>query len=299
MKPDDFLNKSKLYKMRLEGREQLSIFDECVGSDNRELFIRAMDNDLHKISLLRFEHPRNKEKVFYRRYVLCPANGNTLMVVGQFRDPMDFAYVIIVLNSKNYKESYMVIERYSRLFRNPDMLAEMVANAFNQVLKEVGVKVTFEPWDTRGKVVTYLEDGWKSYNIELFNSQGRNLIRMGYEDALEVFKKEVASGESSGSRKSDDIRAYIWHQNKKAIVDFLHHAVKGMMTPKEIAMPFRFVYDHHFTDHIPYKAVIKAFPELKDLISERKYNDWTNKNSTSYDSDPRYEMLKDLIEMII
>ena len=99
----------------------------------------------------------------------------------------------------------MVIERYSRLFRNPDMLAEMVANAFNQVLREVGVKVTFEPWDTRGKVVTYLEDGWKSYNIELFNSQGRNLIRMGYEDALEVFKKEVASGESSGSRKSDDI----------------------------------------------------------------------------------------------
>ena len=193
----------------------------------------------------------------------------------------------------------MVIERYSRLFRNPDMLAEMVANAYNEVLKGVGVRVVFEPWDTKGKVITYLEDGWESYNIELFNSQGRNLIRMGYEDALEAYKKEVASGESSGSRKSDDIRAYIWHQNKEIVIKFLHHAVQGMKAPKEIAMPFRFVYDHRFTDHIPYNAVMKEFPELNGLITQRRYNDWTNRNSTSYDHDPRYEMRDNMFEMFM
>ena len=292
------MSKSKLYKMRLAGREQLSIFDEYAGSDNKELFIRAMDNDLHKVRQIRLEHPKYKGRMFGRRYMLCPANGNTLMAVGQFRNPMDFAYVIIVLNSKKYRESYLVVEHYSNVVRNPDTLAEMVANAYNEVLRDAGVKVVLEPWDTRGKMVTYLQDGWESYNIELFNSQGRNLIRMGYEDALEAYKKEMASGESSGSRKSDDIRAYIWHQNKALVVRFLHHAVEGMMTPKEIAMPFRFVYDHQLTDRIPYKAAIKEFPELKDLISERKYNDWTNRNSTSYDNDPRYEMLKGLMEMI-
>ena len=296
MRKTDFLSKSKVYKLKLK-RVQPNIFGDYEESDQRELFIKAMENDLHKVEPLVFEHPKNK-KPHKRRIMLCPANGNTLMVVGEFRNPMDFVYVIIVLNSKKYKHPYMVVENYTPQFRNPDTVAQMVANAYNRVLGKSGVQVVFEPWNNNGNPIMYLKDGWESYNIELFKIQGRNLVRKGYEDALEIAKKEQEV-KPSISKKSDDIRMYIKHDKKEFVVKFLHQAVIGMMTPREIAMPFRFMYDHEFTDKIPYKAVMKEFPELKGLISERKYNDWTNQNSTSYEKDPRYEMLNDLVLMIL
>ena len=298
MKRKDLLSKSKLYKMRLEGREQLSFFDEWVGSDNRELFIRAMDNDLHKIAPLRFEHPKNKEKVYYHHYMLCPANGNTLMVVGAFKYPLDFIYVFIVLRSKKYNQPYVVIENYRPQFRNPDTVAMMVANAYNEVLRDVGVKVELEAWEGVELPLMYVEDGWQSYNIELTKMQGRNLVKKGYEDALEIAKKEE-KGKQTVCKKSDDIMVYIKHHDKELVVDLLHQAVKGMKAPKEVAMPFRFLKDRGITGHIPYKAVIKKFPELGGLITESRYNEWTNPVRTSYKDDDRYDMLEDMFEMIL
>jgi len=261
------------------------------------LFIKAMENDLHKVEPLVFEHPKNK-KPHKRRIMLCPANGNTLMVVGEFRNPMDFVYVIIVLNSKKYKHPYMVVENYTPQFRNPDTVAQMVINAYNRVLKRSGVQIGLEPWDNDGNPIMYVEDGWNSYNRELFMIQGRNLVRKGYEDALEMAKKEQ-EGKPAISKKSDDIRVYILHKKKDLVLKFLHHAVKGMKVPREIAMPFRFLIDHKFSDHIPYKAVIKELPELKGLMAERRYNEWTNQNRTDYAMDPRYKMLNDLIDMFL
>lgn len=296
MRQTEFLSKSKAYKLKLK-RVQPTFFGDYEDSNQRELFVRAMENDLHKIEPLVFEHPKNK-KPHERRIMLCPANGNTLMVVGEFKHPMDFVYVIFVLNSKKYKDPYMVVENYTPQFRNPDTVAQMVANAYNRVLEKSGVQVVFEPWNNNGNPIMYLKDGWESYNIELFKIQGRNLVRKGYEDALEIAKKEQEV-KPSISKKSDDIMVYILHQKKDLVVKFLHHAVKGMKAPREIAMPFRFLIDRDFTDHIPYKAVMKEFPELKGLIAERRYNDWTNQNRTDYSTDPRYEMLNDFIDMFL
>lgn len=70
------------------------------------------------------------------------------------------------------------------------------------------------------------------------------------------------------------------------------------MTPKEITRPFRFLYDRKLTDHIPFKAVIKEFPELEGMLDERRYNNWTNPNSTSYDYDLHYINLKESFELL-
>lgn len=299
MKQKSFLNESKLYTMRLVGSDP-TIFGDYVDSNHLELFADAMDNDLHKVNPLVFRHPKLIE-LLGRKYLLCPANGNTLMAVGKFKDQMDFAYVFLLLNSKKYKRPYMVLERYSKVHRNPDVLADMVASAFNWVLKDKGVKVVFEPWDTKGQPIYYLKDGWDSWNLELFLTGGRNLIRKGYEDALEMDKKEAeAAGMPVGSRKSDDIRVYIKSgYDKNRVIEFLRLAVKGMTAAREIAMPFRFLLDREITTKIPYKAVIKAFPELEGLIKERRYNNWTNPYSTSYDGDDRYETMNGLVEMIL
>ena len=71
------------------------------------------------------------------------------------------------------------------------------------------------------------------------------------------------------------------------------------MSQKEISMPFRYLFDHDLTDKIPYNAVIKELPALKGLLKERGYNNWTNINSTSYDTEPRYKDLNHVIEMFL
>ena len=292
----DFYRKSKAYKLKLK-RVQPTFFGDYVTSDHYELFVKAMENDLHKIRPLRFELPKSKEQ-FGRRFLLCPANGNTLMVVGAFKYPLDFIYVFIVLRSKKYNQPYVVIENYRPQFRNPDTVAMMVANAYNEVLRDVGVKVELEAWEGVELPLMYVEDGWQSYNIELTKMQGRNLVKKGYEDALEIAKKEE-KGKQTVCKKSDDIMVYIKHHDKELVVDLLHQAVKGMKAPKEVAMPFRFLKDRGITGHIPYKAVIKKFPELGGLITESRYNEWTNPLRTSYKDDDRYDMLEDMFEMIL
>ena len=295
-----FLSKAKLYKIRLVSNMP-TLFGDRMYSNEWNLLEKTLDDDVHKNVPLSFEYPNNKKKVYYRRHLLCPANGSTLLAVGQFRDPMDFSYVFITLHSKYYKDPYIAIEKYLPFFRNPDNLADMVAMAFNWVLRNTGCEVRLEPWDTKGEKVFYLKDFWESYNIELYKSGGRNLIRAGYEDSLEAYKKQE---EGKVGKKSDDIMDYIEHPNKETIIIFLHHAVKGRKVAKDIARPVRLLSDYKvFKDNnefrLPYKAFIKTCPEVKELISERKYNHWLNKNSTNYDLDDTYKKLEKTLMNIL
>ena len=220
---------------------------------------------------------------------------------------MDFSYVFITLHSKYYKGPYIVIEKYLPFFRNPDNLADMVAMAFNWVLRNTGCEVRLEPWDTKGEKVYYRDDHWESYNIELYKSGGRNLIRAGYEDSLEAYKRQEEErrvGKPTLNKKSDDIMDYIEHPNKEAIIVFLRLSVKNTKLPKDIARPVRLLSDYKvFKDNneyrLPYKAFLKTCPEVKELISERKYNHWLNKNSTNYDLDDTYKKLEKTLMNIL
>jgi hypothetical protein len=260
-----------------------------------------MDDDLNKREHFVFQHPKDSITNYYRHYKESPANGNTILIVGPFLNSMDFVNVFIVLKSYYYKEPYLVIYDYPHMFRNPDTLADMISRAFNWALRKTGVEVVLEPWGTKGERIQWCRDYIDSYHHETKMIDGANLIRKGYEDALELDKKEAeAAGMPVGSRKSDDIRVYIKSgYDKNRVIEFLRLAVKGMTAAREIAMPFRFLLDREITAKIPYKAVIKAFPELEGLIKERRYNNWTNPYSTSYDGDDRYETMNGLIEMIL
>ena len=217
-------------------------------------------------------------------------------MVGQFKKGWDFAFVRIMLHSVIYHEPYLVVEKCSQSLRNPDTLARMVESAFNWVLKGQGLQMKLEPWEPTEKV-TWLLDYEMSYLEEMEKANPADLIMIGYEEALKMRRILMAMKEESKKpkiiKKSDDIWTYILTENKEGIIRFLHQVVKGQKTAKGIARPFRFLFDHQFTEHIPFKAVMKEFPELKGLIKERSYNDWTNPNSTSYDNDPQYKKIKD------
>ena len=289
----------KLYRMRLVST-QLSIFDDHPNSDQLELFEKAMQADMDMEKEFRFRHPKDSGEEFFRHYVGSSLNGNAFLMVGQFKKGWDFAFVRIMLHSVIYHEPYLVVEKCSQSLRNPDTLARMVESAFNWVLKGQGLQMKLEPWEPTEKV-TWLLDYEMSYLKEMEKVNPADLIMIGYEEALKMRRILEAMKEESKKpkiiKKSDDIWTYILTENKEGIIRFLHQAVKGQKTAKGIARPFRFLFDHQFTEHIPFKAVMKEFPELKGLIKERSYNDWTNQNSTSYDNDPQYKKIKDTFNL--
>ena len=284
----------KLYKMRLVST-QLSIFDDHPNSDQLEVFEKAMQADMDMEKEFRFRHPKDSGEEFFRHYVGSSLNGNAFLMVGQFKKGWDFAFVRIMLHSVIYHEPYLVVEKCSQSLRNPDTLARMVERAFNWVLKGQGLQMKLEPWEPTEKV-TWLLDYEMSYLEEMEKANPADLIMIGYEEALKMRRILMTMKEESKKpkiiKKSDDIWTYILTENKEAIVQFLHRAVKGVKTAKEIARPFRLLFDLMLTDRIPHKAVIKEFPELKGLIKERRYNHWTNPNSSSYDDDPYYKKMK-------
>ena len=285
----------KLYRMRLVST-QLSIFDDHPSSDQLELFEKAMKADMDMVKEFKFRHPKDSGEIYVRRYIGCSLNGNAFLMVGQFKKGMDFAFVRIMFHSVIYHEPYIVVEKCSQSLRNPDTLARMVEGAINWVLKGQGLQIKLEPWK-QTETVMWLLDYEMSYLEEMEKANPADLIMIGYEEALKMRRILMTMKEESKKpkiiKKSDDIWTYILTENKEGIIRFLHQVVKGQKTAKGIARPFRFLFDHQFTEHIPFKAVMKEFPELKGLIKERSYNDWTNPNSTSYDNDPQYKKIKD------
>ena len=291
--------KMKFYKMRLV-KSHPTIFGDYPRSDQWELLLKAMKDDLHKRKLLEFRHPQDKEKVFQRHYIGTQANGVVLMTIGQEKKPTDFAFVWIVLKSAYYGEPYLVFVKFTQSFRNPDNLAKMVECAFNWELQGKGVELVLEPWAPKENTM-WAFDFNMSFIKEMKTMDPNDLVLVGYEDVLEDYQMRLARKEEIRKpkviKKSDDIVTYILADNKEAIVQFLHRALMGQKTAKGIARPFRFLFDHQLTEHIPFKAVMKEFPELKGLIKERSYNDWTNPNSTSYDKDPQYQKMKDTFKL--
>ena len=291
--------KMKFYKMRLV-KSHPTIFGDYPRSDQWELLLKAMKDDLHKRKLLEFRHPQDKEKVFQRHYIGNQANGVVLMTIGQEKKPTDFAFVWIVLKSAYYGEPYLVFVKFTQSFRNPDNLAKMVECAFNWELQGKGVELVLEPWAPKENTM-WAFDFNMSFIKEMKTMDPNDLVLVGYEDVLEDYQMRLARKEEIRKpkviKKSDDLVTYILADNKEAIVCFLHQALKGQKTAKGIARPFRFLFDHQLTEHIPFKAVMKEFPELKGLIKVRSYNDWTNPNSTSYDNDPQYQKMKETFKL--
>ena len=281
----------RLYKMRLVNRQR-TLFNEYSYSDQWHLLAKAMDDDVRKAKTLKFVHPKDKRKEYIRHYYSKPVNGHTLLALGQYKNEMDFTYVWVVLRPTYFKEPYLVLGNNSRSVRNPDLLADMVASAFNWVLKDSGVELVMEPWDPKEERDLWYKDFSDSYANEANHVECSDLENFGYEDALELVM-QTKLPKAKNAKKNDNIRVYFRVDDFEKLLQFLHRAVEGQKVAKDIARPFRLLYDLNLTDHIPYKAVMKEFPEVEGLLTERRYNDWTNKFSTSYDGDPIYEKLKE------
>lgn len=305
----EFNYKSKLYKLKLIRKER-DLFNNPVSSNDWDKLAQAMEDDVHQREEFVFIHPTNTSIVYKRRYIHCPINGNTLLFVGKMIKESDFAIVRITLHSIIYHVPYLVIEDYQHAFRKPEIPAEMVKSALNLSLRNDGLEVILEPWETNGEPIYFGWDNWVSYIYELRLHPEIGAMCMGFEEALHVFKEkkavEIAQKEKKDKEsnkpkkkkiKSDNIMDYIVKGDKAYIVKILHILIDGLTAPIDIVRPIRFLCDKQvFRDkeefRLPYKAFIKEFPMLEKYISDTAYNRLISPNNKPYKNSIKYQNLK-------
>lgn len=301
----EFNYKSKLYKLKLIRKER-DLFNNPVSSNDWDKLAQAMEEDVHQREEFVFVHPTNNSTVYKRRYIHCPINGNTLLFVGKMIKESDFAIVRITLHSIIYHVPYLVIEDYQHAFRKPEIPAEMVKSAFNWSLKNDGLEVILEPWETNGEPIYFGWDNWVSYIHELRLHPEIGAMCMGFEEALQVFKEmkavEKAKKEMKEKKrvvKLGNFENYIRIPNKTLIMNFIKDTVIGQHSPKDVALPFRLTLDLKLTYRVPYAVVVGFISEIKDKIKENRYNEWTNKQRSSYVGYQKYEDLKNDLEKLL
>lgn len=301
----EFNYKSKLYKLKLIRKER-DLFNNPVSSNDWDKLAQAMEEDVHQREEFVFVHPTNNSTVYKRRYIHCPINGNTLLFVGKMIKESDFAIVRITLHSIIYHVPYLVIEDYQHAFRKPEIPAEMVKSALNWSLKNDGLEVILEPWETNGEPIYFGWDNWVSYIHELRLHPEIGAMCMGFEEALHVFKEKKAVEKAKKEMKEKkrvvklgNFENYIRIPNKTLIMNFIKDTVIGQHSPKDVALPFRLTLDLKLTYRVPYAVVVGFISEIKEKIKENRYNEWTNKQRSSYVGYQKYEDLKNDLEKLL
>ncbi len=301
----EFNYKSKLYKLKLIRKER-DLFNNPVSSNDWDKLAQAMEEDVHQREEFVFVHPTNTSTVYKRRYIHCPINGNTLLFVGKMIKESDFAIVRITLHSIIYHVPYLVIEDYQHAFRKPEIPAEMVKSALNWSLRNDGLEVILEPWETNGEPIYFGWDNWVSYIHELRLHPEIGAMCMGFEEALHVFKEKKAVEKAKKEMKEKkrvvklgNFENYIRIPNKTLIMNFIKDTVIGQHSPKDVALPFRLTLDLKLTYRVPYAVVVGFISEIKDKIKENRYNEWTNKQRSSYVGYQKYEDLKNDLEKLL
>ena len=301
----EFNYKCKLYKLKLIRKER-DLFNNPVSSNDWDKLAKAMEEDVHQREEFVFVHPTNTSTVYKRRYIHCPINGNTLLFVGKMIKESDFAIVRITLHSIIYHVPYLVIEDYQHAFRKPEIPAEMVKSALNWSLKNDGLEVILEPWETNGEPIYFGWDNWVSYIHELRLHPEIGAMCMGFEEALHVFKEKKAVEKAKKEMKEKkrvvklgNFENYIRIPNKTLIMNFIKDTVIGQHSPKDVALPFRLTLDLKLTYRVPYAVVVGFISEIKDKIKENRYNEWTNKQRSSYVGYQKYEDLKNNLEKLL
>lgn len=307
----EFNYKSKLYKLKLIRKER-DLFNNPVSSNDWDKLAQAMEEDVHQREEFVFVHPTNTSTVYKRRYIHCPINGNTLLFVGKMIKESDFAIVRITLHSIIYHVPYLVIEDYQHAFRKPEIPAEMVKSALNWSLRNDGLEVILEPWETNGEPIYFGWDNWVSYIHELRLHPEIGAMCMGFEEALHVFKEKKAVEKAmkekkeknvkTRSIKSDNIKKYIVKGDKNLFVSLLHELIDGLTLAKDIVEPIRFLCDRKvFKDkkvfRLPYKAFIKEFPLHAKKISKSHYNGLIDPNKHPYDEDENGEKYEKIFKL--
>ncbi len=285
LKPNRFMSKTtcnvKLYKMRLVSTAPL-IFGGSTYSDEWEAPCNAIMDDYHEKVAFQFIHPKDNGKKYSRHYERPAYSGLAELRVGRFRTANDYAVVIINIATETY-EPYLVLEDYKPAFSNADILAEIVARAFDWVLRGKMLKLVLEPWEpAKDEKIYWIKDCRETYRI-CRKAQGDDAMQcFGFEQLKKSRSKKLATG----------MKEYIKEGLEDKVDCWIRKEIKGMTEPIDMMRPMRaFMEFEMFKKKPPFK-VFTAHYHKEGMIEISSYNGYMYTKNNKYNEDLAYDDTK-------
>lgn len=269
--------KSKLYKLRLVKTDEPVLWGHNY-SDEWDALCEAMLKDFGEEKVFEFVHPTIKGRAYSRHYIHPICNGYAALRVGQFKTSKDFAEVYINLVSKKY-EPYVVLLNPSPAFANHDILADIVARAFNWELAGKKLKIVMEKWEPAdGEAIEWIMDCIETYRSSKKTYDENNLKDFGFEKLMKPGSK----------RKTGNFRSYIKPGYEEKVISFLR---KEIGESKDIAVfmrPMRAIARLDlFRERPPLNSFCEEFHK-EGLIKISAYNQYMYTNNDKCNNDRAY-----------
>lgn len=269
---------SKLYKLKLvDTSEQLN--GEHNVSDDWNSLSEAILKDFRGEKFFEFVHPMDDGMVYSRHYIRPARYGYAALRVGQFRTGEDYAEVYINLESKKYTP-YVVLLNPSPAFKNHQLLADIVARAFNWVLAGKKLRIEMETWEpTIEETMTWILDcietsrnSEKGYDVD-------DLKDFGFEKLLKKGRK----------RKSDSFGKYIQKEHEEKVLSWLHSMIDDIRDIPNFMLPMRAVAELKlFIRRPPLEMFYKEFNK-RGLVKKTAYHEYMNWRNDKCDDDKAYK----------
>ena len=254
---------SRLFKLKLVDTSQPLIWGHKLSDDWKSL-CEAILKDFRGEEVFEFVHPKIEGQKYSRHYIRPARYGYAALRVGQFKTGDDYAEVYINLDSKKY-DPYVVLLNPSPAFKSHELLADIVARAFNWVLADKKLRIVMEKWvptmdETMGWILDCIEtsrNSEKGYDVD-------DLKDFGFEKLLKKRSK----------RKTGDFRSYILPGYEDKVMEWLR---KEIGDSKDIAVfmrPMRAIARLElFRERPPMRCFCTEFHK-EGLISLSSYNEY-------------------------
>lgn len=268
---------SRLYKLKLVNTSEQVITGHKL-SDNWKALCDAILRDFRLEEVFKFVHPKDDGMVYSRHYIRPARYGYAALRVGQFRTGDDYAEVYVNLDSKKYSP-YVVLLNPSPAFKNHQLLADIVARAFNWVLAGNKLRIEMERWvPEKGCETDWVMDSIetsrnseKGYNVD-------DLKDFGFEKLLKKRRK----------RKTGDFRSYIKPEYVEMVMEWLHNEIDDAKDVPVFMRPMRAIARLGlFTERPPMSCFFKEFHK-DGLIEISAYNQYMNTDNDKCQKDRAY-----------
>lgn len=289
---------SKLYKIRLVKAERDN-YGHPILSDEWDKIANLLYEDV-KHEMFHFVHPQINGIVYERNYKRCPVSGIAVLEIGKVGYTSDYAKVRLNTKSYMYEEPYLALEGFYPAFNDPEMLAEIIMRAFNWALKEYGLEVTLEPWEST-EPIKWILDFELSYEQELKKHPEikKNCIAFQQAVAYKEMVNELGNlGKKRGSRNSDKtFRDYIKVKNKDAVLKIAHDFSDKNIRACVVMMVQKAMIDANVLSRPPYRVFVEEFGSGKGR-SSTSYSELNNPNDSKFTEEPLYLKLLSIFTKI-
>lgn len=268
---------SRLYKLKLVDTSQPLIWGHKLSDDWKSL-CEAILKDFRGEEVFEFVHPKIEGQKYTRHYIRPARYGYAALRVGQFKTGDDYAEVYINLESKKY-DPYVVLLNPSPAFNSHNLLADIVARAFNWVLADKKLRIVMEKWvptmeETMGWILDCIEtsrNSEKGYDVD-------DLKDFGFEKLLKQGRK----------RKCDDLTKCIKKGCEEKVLSWLHSMIDDTRDIPNFMRPMRAVAELQLFTSIPPLVVFYEEFNKKGMVKKTAYYEYLNWRNDKCDDDEAY-----------